>query len=73
MQYHPCVQGRAPTAQGGPLIDRRSKADLATENVALRRELAKLQGVQPDEVCRMAEHAMMLPVLCNCKSPGMHL
>ncbi|CAL5218983.1 g738 [Coccomyxa viridis] len=44
------AKGRAPTAQGGPLIDRRSKADLAAENVALRRELAKLQGVQPDEV-----------------------
>ena len=69
MQNDPCVQGRAPTAQGGPLGDKRSKADLVAENAALRRELAKLQGVQPDKVCCMPEHTMKPRVLRGFKWP----
>ena len=33
-------------------LTEKTTAELLRENLALRRELAKLQGVQPNEVCR---------------------
>ena len=47
----PCVQICAPSALSTPPEGgEKTTAELREENAALRRELARLKGVQPDEV-----------------------
>ena len=55
MTAWPEMQRCAPRKANSPAVDEpteKTTAELLRENMAMRRELAKLQGVQPDEVCQ---------------------